>query len=169
MTRTHSTSRTITPSARRGIRRPRRHTWPAGHLPRVSAQRLTLVATVACVVLLGIFLLRGHTAGGELLGPVAAVVGIAAGGLGLATGGATRRRSLLTAVVILWTAVAFLGAAGTYDHTKPVRPEYADQRPRPAYVPLVFSLIGGAGIAAAVRSPGRRDVRVGWPDEEVQR
>jgi hypothetical protein len=67
------------------------------------------------------------------------------------------------------SCIALLGVAGTYGHTKPVRSEYVDQRPRPAYVPLVFALIGGAGIAAAVRSSGRREVRVGWLGEEVPR
>jgi hypothetical protein len=133
-----------------------------------TARRVALAATVACIVLLGVFLLRGHTAGGELLGPFAAVSGIAAGGLSLAAGGTTGRRSLLITVVTLWMLVALLGIAGTIDHTKPVRPEYVDQRPRPAYVPFVFSLIGGAGIAA-VRSSGRRAVRVGWLGGEVPR
>jgi hypothetical protein len=130
---------------------------------------VTLAATIACIVLLGVFLLRGHTVGGELLGPVTAVAGIAAGGLSLAAGGAMGRRSLLITIVTLWAAVVLFGVAGTIDHTKPVRPEYVDQRPRPAYVPLVFSLIGGAAIAAAVRSSGRHEVRVGWPDTEVRR
>jgi hypothetical protein len=133
-----------------------------------AARRVTLAATVACIVLLGIFLLRGHIAGGEVIGPVAAFVGIVAGGLTLASGGA-RRRSLLIAVVTLWTAVVVLGITGTYDHTRPVRPASTDPRPRPAYVPLVFSLIGGAGIVAVVRTPGRRAVALGSPDDTARR
>jgi len=135
---------------------------------RRTARRATTAAIFACIVLLGIFLLRGHSTGGELPGPVAAIAGIAAGGLGLAAGGAAGRRSLRLTAVTLWAVVVLLGVAGTIDHTKPVRPEHGDRRPRPAYVPLVVALVGGAGVAAAVRPSGRREVRVGWPGEEVR-
>lgn len=49
-----------------------------------------------------------------------------------------------------------------------MKPESMDQRPRPAYVPLVCAAIGGAGIATVVRSSGR-NAPGGSSIEEIDR
>ncbi len=106
-------------------------------------------ATTALI--LGIFVLRDHFIGSEIWGPLTAVLGMLAGLLTLIAGRHVRRRSVLGSIVLLWLVVAVMGVSGAMDHARSVLPAYIDQRPRPEWLPLIFSAIAGAAIAAAVR------------------
>lgn len=117
---------------------------------------LALVLTVAGALLLVVMLVRGHTTGGEIRGVMAAGMSVVAGALAYRSAGVHRGRVSVAASSLLWITVVVLGVAGTLDHDKAVRLTSADQRARPAVVPLVFSAMGLGGVAlvAAGRRPG---------------
>lgn len=113
---------------------------------------VTLAAAAASAVLLAVMSVD-HLVGGEVEGVLVAGLATAAGLLALWSirhDGARRRL-----VVVLWLAVAVGGGIGYADHGVPPHPgrPVLDDRPRPPFAPLVFTVIGLAGAAAA---PSRR-------------
>lgn len=116
---------------------------------------LVLGITAAALILLAVLLARGHTTGGELEGVVAAVLAVLAGILTYRSQQGHRGRIGLALAGLLWAAVIVLGVTGTLDHAHAVRPSSADQRPRPALVPLVFSALGLGGLAVGMASRRR--------------
>ena len=130
---------------------------------RLTRQRvplaMTTVVTLGCLAVLVLLLSVNHTAGGEVDGPEVALFGIIVGILSLVSLAVPgRHRSVLAALLVLWTFLAISGVAGYTEHSKAVTPASADQRPRPPLAPLVFTafgIVGGGALIMAYRGTSR--------------
>lgn len=122
----------------------------------------TAVVTVACLMLLGLFLEGRHTAGGEIVGVIAAGGGVAISVLSLVHICLSRDHRLARVLLmVLWLVLAVGGIGGLIDHAEPVVPgQSIDQRPRPPLAPLVFTglaLLGATALGVGSRRQRRQD------------
>jgi hypothetical protein len=113
---------------------------------------VTAVASVASAVIL-LILIADHTTGGEIDGVLVAGLAVATGLGGLAS--LVRHAAGRRLVLVLWLLVAAGGGMGYLDHAELPKPGHAviDDRPRPPFAPLVFTVIGLAGVATVISRP----------------
>lgn len=119
---------------------------------RRRAMRVTAVVTIASLAMLAYLLLRGHTVGEQVWGPITAAAGAITGTLSLAFLTVRGRgRAAKVALAAAWLTVAFLGFGGYQSHRLALPAGGEGNREGPPIAPLMFIGFGIAGTAS-VRS-----------------